>query len=201
MTVSYRHKKQSGGPGQFAGVTLEVAPGERGSGVTFMDETRGGAVPRDLVPAVERGVRMAAERGVGMTRASAAPPVVDVVVRLLDGEVHVRDSNAVAFEIAAGAAFQEAAVKAGIVLLEPFALVEVTAPESDAGDVLGDLAARRGLVRDLAPREGRGLVVITARIPLAATFDYVPRLRAITHGRGEARIAPEGYEVVADGLA
>lgn len=201
VTTSYRHKKQSGGPGQFAGVTLEVAPGERGSGIVFVDDTRGGAVPKDLVPAVERGVRMAAERGVGANRAAASPPVVDVVVRLLDGEVHVRDSNAVAFEIAGAAAFEEAVAKAGLVLLEPAALVEVTAPEENTGDVLGDLGARRGLVRDVSPRGARGLVVVTARIPLAATFDYVPRLRAITHGRGEARVTPDGYDVVPDALA
>jgi elongation factor G len=201
MKVSYRHKKQGGGPGQFAGVTLEVAPGERGSGVAFADESRGGVIPKDLVPAVERGVRMAAERGIGATRAVASPPVVDIVVRLLDGETHVRDSNAVAFEIAAAAAFEEAVVKAGIVLLEPVAFVEITSPEPNTGDVLGDLGSRRGLVRAVNPREARGLVVVEARIPLAATFDYVPRLRAITHGRGEARITPDGYEVVPDGVA
>jgi len=201
VTTSYRHKKQSGGPGQFAGVTLAVAPGERGSGIVFIDETRGGAVPKDLVPAVERGVRMAADRGVGANRATASPPVVDVVVRLLDGEVHARDSSALAFEIAAAAAFEEAIAEAGLVLLEPVAVVEITAPEENTGDVLGDLGARRGIVRDVGSRGSRGVVVVTGRMPLSATFDYVPRLRALTHGRGEARVTPDGYDIVPEELA
>lgn len=196
---TYRHKKQSGGSGQFAVVTLEVTPGERGSGVVFSDVTKGGVVPKELVPAVEHGVRMAAERGIGSTRRASTPPVVDVAVRLLDGEVHVKDSSAIAFEIAAAAAFEEACVKAGIVLLEPVAIVEITAPEPHTGDVIGDLGQRRGVVRDVVPR-GKDLVVVTGRAPLAQTFDYVPRLRAITHGRGEARVTPDGYEVAPDAL-
>jgi elongation factor G len=198
-TSTYRHKKQSGGSGQFAVVTLEVTPGERGSGIVFSDETKGGVVPKEFVPAVEHGVRMAAERGIGSTRKASTPPVVDVAVRLLDGEVHVKDSSAIAFEIAAAAAFEEACAKAGIVLLEPVAIVEITAPEPHAGDVIGDLGSRRGIVREVTPR-GKDLVVVTGRAPLAQTFDYVPRLRAITHGRGEARVTPDGYEVVPDAL-
>jgi elongation factor G len=188
-TATYRHKKQSGGVGQFAVVTLSVAPGERGSGIVFSDETKGGVVPSDLVPAVERGIRGAAERGV-----VHGHPVVDVVVKLVDGETHVKDSSAPAFEIAASHAFREAARAAGIIVLEPVALVQVIAPEAHTGDVLGELASRRGVVRDVAPRLERGLVTITARVPVANTFDFVPRLRAITHGRGEALVRPDGYE-------
>jgi elongation factor G len=187
---TYRHKKQSGGVGQFAVVTLEVSPGERGSGLRFVDETTGGVVPRDLVPAVERGVRGSAERGV-----FTGHPVVDVVVKLTDGEAHVKDSSAVAFEIAASYAFREAVRLAGLVVLEPVATVEVSVPEAHTGDVLGELASRRATVRDVSARGQRGLVVIVARVPVASTFDFVPRLRAISHGRGEAMVRPDGYEV------
>lgn len=195
-TVTYRHKKQSGGVGQFAVVTLVVKPGERGSGITFVDETRGGVVPKEFVPGVERGILGAAERGV-----FTGHPVVDVVVSLTDGEAHVKDSSAIAFEIAASHAFRDAIRSAGLVVLEPVAFVEVVAPEAHTGDVLGELASRRASVRDVAPREGRGLVAIRAKAPIATTFDFVPRLRAVTHGRGEAMTRPEGYDVAPNDVA
>ena len=196
-TATYRHKKQSGGgAGQYAGVTLTVKPGERGSGITFVDETKGGVVPKELVPGVERGIAGCAERGV-----FTGHPVVDVVVSLTDGETHVKDSSAIAFEIAASHAFRDAIRSAGLVVLEPVAYVEVVAPEAHTGDVLGELASRRASVRDVAPREGRGLVTIRARAPVATTFDFVPRLRAVTHGRGEAMTRPEGYDVAPNDVA
>ena len=193
-TASYRHKKQTGGPGQFAAVTLEVAPGERGSGIVFSDDTRGGVVPKDLVPSVEKGIRLAAERGV-----FGGLPVVDVEVRLTDGEIHAKDSSPIAFEIASAQAFALAAKNAGAVVLEPAALVETITPEPHTGAVLGDLGARRGIVREVTPRGST--VVVTSRVPLAMTFDYVPRLRALTHGRGEARVTPDGYDVVPGPIA
>ena len=109
----------------------------------------------------------------------------------------MKDSNAIAFELAASHAFREAVRSAGLVVLEPVALAEIVVPEPDTGDVLGDLASRRGIIRDVTPRgsRSRGLVAITARIPIASTFDFVPRLRALTHGRGEAVVRPDGYEV------
>jgi elongation factor G len=122
-------------------------------------------------------------------------PVVDVVVRLTDGEAHVKDSSAIAFELAASHAFQDAVRAAGPVVLEPVAVIEVVVPEAHTGDVLGDLASRRALVRDVTPRLERGLVTITARVPVATTFDFVPRLRALSHGRGTASVQPEGYDV------
>jgi len=196
VTVAYRHKKQSGGVGQFAAVTLVVRPGERGSGITFVDETRGGVVPKEFVSGVERGIRVCAERGV-----FTGHPVVDVMVSLTDGETHVKDSSALAFEIASSHAFRDAIRSAGLVVLEPVALVEVVAPEAHTGDVLGELASRRASVRDVAPREGRGLVTIRAKAPIATTFDFVPRLRAVTHGRGEAMTRPEGYDVAPNDVA
>lgn len=194
--ATYRHKKQSGGVGQFAVVTLSVKPGERGSGVTFVDATKGGVVPKDFVPGALRGILDAAERGV-----FTGHPVVDVVVELTDGEAHVKDSSAIAFEIAASYAFREAVRSAGLVVLEPVAFVEIVAPEAHTGDVLGELASRRAQVRDVAPREGRGLVTIRAKVPIATTFDFVPRLRAITHGRGEASTQPQGYDVAPNDVA
>ena len=194
---TYRHKKQSGGgSGQYAVVTLEASPGERGSGIVFVDHTKGGVIPKELVPAVERGVRGAAERGVFTVH-----PVVDVVVKLTDGETHVKDSSPIAFEIAASHAFKEVVRLAGLVVLEPFATAEIVVPESSAGDVLGELASRRGVVRDLTPRLERGLVTINASLPISATFDFVPRLRAISHGRGSAAVQPSGYEVAPSDVA
>ena len=122
-TAEYRHIKQSGGPGQFACVTLAIEPGPRGSGLTFSDDTVAGVVPREYVPAVEKGVRAAAARGV-----FAGYPVVDVAVALVDGETHSKDSNAAAFEIAGSLAFQKACKAAGLVLLEPYCAIEVTVP-------------------------------------------------------------------------
>ncbi len=182
--ATYRHKKQSGGgAGQFAVVTLSVRPGERGSGILFVDETKGGSVPKDFVPGVERGIRGAAERGV-----FTGHPVVDVIVRLVDGETHVKDSSPLAFEIAASHAFRDACRIAGLVVLEPALRIEIATPEAHVGDVLGELASRRAVVREVTPR-------IRARAPIATTFDLVPRLRAITHGRGEAFSTPDGYDI------
>jgi elongation factor G len=189
VTAEYRHVKQSGGPGQFACVTLAIAPAPRGSGIAFSDEIAGGVVPRDLVPAVEKGIRAAAARGV-----FAGYPVVDVAVALVDSETHPKDSSAVAFEIAGSLAFQKACKAAGLVLLEPYCAIEVTVPEEHGGDVIGDLGSRRGKVERLSLR-GNALVV-EARAPLGATFDYVAKLRGMTHGRGTALIKPDAYEVL-----
>jgi elongation factor G len=137
---------------------------------------------------VEKGVRGAVARGV-----FAGYPVVDVAVALTDGQAHAKDSHAADFEIAGSLAFQEACRKAGLVLLEPVCAVEVTAPESHTGDVLGDLASRRGVVDRIAVRGNAA--VVTAHLPVGATFDYVARLRGLTHGRGSASMKPDGYAV------
>jgi elongation factor G len=187
-TAECRYIKQSGGPGQFACVTLAIGPGAPGSGIRFSDGTAGGVVPRDYIPAVEKGVRAAAQRGV-----FCGYPVVDVDVALVDGEAHAKDSNAAAFEIAGSLAFQKACKAAGLLLLEPFCSIEVTVPPEHGGDVIGDLGARRGKVGRLSQR-GNALV-LEARAPLEATFDYVARLRGLTRGRGTAAIEPDGYEL------
>jgi elongation factor G len=185
-TTHYRHIKQSGGPGQYACITLAVSPAPRGAGFTFVDQTAGGVVPREYVPAVEKGIRGAVSRGV-----FAGYPVVDVRVSLTDGDAHSTDSSAAAFEIAGSLAFQQACRAAGPVLLEPYAAIEVTAPEAHGGEVIGDLGSRRGTVEGVVPRGG--VLVITARAPLAETFDYVARLRGLTRGRGSAVVRPDEY--------
>jgi elongation factor G len=118
---------------------------------------------------------------------------VDVAVALVDGQTHSKDSNAAAFEIAGSLAFQKACKAAGLVLLEPYCAIEVVVPQEHGGDVIGDLASRRGKVERLSPRSNT--LVVEARAPLAATFDYVATLRGLTHGRGTAVIAPDAYEV------
>ncbi len=189
--VDYKHVKQGGGPGQYARVVLEIEPATRGSGLAFADATRGGVVPAAFVPGVEKGVRAAATRGL-----RHGIPLVDLSVRLVDGDTHVKDSSALAFEIAAFAAVREGATKAGLRLLEPIMALEVSAPEASVGDVIGDLASRRGSIRKITPRPATSLV--EASVPLANLFGYVGDLRNLTHGRGSVAMKPETYDVVPD---
>lgn len=193
--AEHRHIKQSGGgSGQYAIVTLTVAPGPRGSGITFTDETTGGVVPKEFVPAIEKGVLGAASRGV-----FAGYPVVDVDVRLVDGGFHKTDSTAAAFEIAGSLAFQAAARAGGFELLEPMTTVDVTVPDSLAGTVSGALASRRGIVKSITAR-GAGVLVV-ARAPLASMFDWTNHLRSISSGRGSSVTRIDGYDVAPDAVA
>lgn len=182
----YTLSKQSGGPGQYARVVLGVGPGAAGSGLVFTDRTRGGAIPKVFVPAVEQGIRGAMSRGI-----LAGYPVVDVEVELLDGGTHPVDSKAPAFEVAASMAFQRAAESAGLCLLEPVMTVEVTAPAEYLGEVLGDISSRRGEVESVTER-GRDRVV-TALVPLRALFGHVGDLRNRTAGRASATMRPSHY--------
>ncbi|EPX55142.1 Translation elongation factor G [Cystobacter fuscus DSM 2262] len=189
----YRHVRQSGGPGQYAHVVLEVGPAPRGAGLVFVDDTHGGVIPREFIPAIEKGVEGAMRRGV-----LSGHPVVDVEVRLLDGSTHVRDSTPQAFMMAGSLAFQEAARHAGVRLLEPVMDVEVTTPEEFLGDVLGDLSSRRGRVGGL---EGHGATrSVSARVPMANLFGYVTSLRGRTQGRASASLRLSAYEPVPDAL-
>jgi elongation factor G len=186
--VEYRHVKQSGGPGQFAVVVLEVAPAERGAGLVFVDATRGGVVPASYAAAVEDGVREAMQRGFDH-------PLVDVAVTLVDGAIHAKDSSELAFKIAGERGFKAAAEQAGVVVLEPVARLEVSCPDSDVGVVVGDIGRRRGQVLGLQPRgEDR---VVSAELPLAESFGYAGSLSSMTHGRGRFVLTPERYQVVA----
>jgi elongation factor G len=142
VELTYTHKKQSGGSGQFGEIRVKVVPGERGTGFQFIDEIRGGNVPREYIPSVEKGVREAAETGllIGF-------PIIDFAVHLLDGKHHDVDSSAWVFEITGRGAMREAAHKAGIKILEPIMKVEVVTPEGYLGDIIGDINSRRGEIQ------------------------------------------------------
>jgi len=186
--VTHVHKKQSGGPGQFAALTLRLAPLARGEGLRFVNESVGGAIPREFVPAVEAGIRRAAQVGV-----LAGFPTVDFEATLLDGAAHERDSSTLAFELAAAAAFREAAARAAPLVLEPVMAVEVVTPTDHLGDVIGDLHRRRGQVQDQQPRGNAS--VVTATVPLKEMFGYIGHLRAMTSGRAQYTMQPSHYDV------
>jgi elongation factor G len=185
----YRHVRQSGGPGQYARVVLDVGPAPRGAGLVFVDATKGGTIPRELVPAIEKGVAGAMAKGL-----REGVPLVDVEVRLVDGDTHVKDSTPQAFAVAGSLALQEAARRVGLRGLEPVMDVEVVTPEEFLGDVLGDLASRRGRVLGMeAKGAARG---VSARVPMARLFGYVTSLRGRTQGRAQASMRLGAYEPV-----
>ena len=184
---AHRHVKRSGGPGQFAALTLRVEPAPTGNGVTFADATRGGAVPAEYVPGVEKGVREAMARG-----PLDGHPVVDVHVTLLDGAAHSHDSSELAFKIAAQACTRTALERALPVLLEPVMQVDVAAPEDVIGGIVADLQRRRGRLETLeADRAGRSL---RARVPLAELFGYAGDLASLSQGRAHHELSLAGYE-------
>jgi elongation factor G len=182
-----KYIKQSGGRGQYGHCHLRVAPRERGAGFEFKDETKGGSIPREFIPAIQKGVKEALDRGV-----IAGYPIVDVSVVVFDGSYHDVDSNEVAFKIAGSMAFQEACRKAGPVLLEPVMKVEVLTPEQYMGDVIGDLSSKRGQIQEMRDRSGSK--VVDATIPLAEMFGYTTQLRSMTQGRATSSMEFSSYE-------
>ena len=174
----YIHKKQTGGAGQFGRIDYVIEPGEKGSGYVFESKVTGGNVPREYWPAVDKGFRNCMEVGV-----LAGYPCIDVKVILLDGAYHAVDSSAVAFELAARAAYRQSMIKAGPQLLEPIMKVDVFTPEEHVGDVIGDLNRRRGMIK--AQEAGPTGVRIKGDLPLADMFGYIGDLRTITSGRGQ----------------
>ena len=188
VQVTHVHKKQSGGPGQFASVSLSLAPLPRGAGIEFASEVVGGAIPREFIPAVEAGVRRAAQLG-----PLAGYPAVDFRVLLLDGAFHERDSSPLAFELAAAAAWREAFAQAAPVLLEPVMAVEVLSPVEHLGDVIGDLHRRRGAVRAQGARGNTA--VLEAHVPLKEMFGYIGGLRALSSGRAQYSMQLDHYAV------
>jgi elongation factor G len=190
-----RHKKQSGGHGQFAACHLRIEPRARGEGFSFADEVVGGAIPRQYVPAVERGVLEAMAAGGGLL----GYPVVDVAVTVDDGKHHPVDSSELAFKMAAGLAFRQAMAEADPVLLEPISLVEVKVPTDRQGDVLGDLLARRGRIVG-TEAGGDGLQQLRALVPDAELRRYAVDLRALSAGRGRFRVTHDHYDVVPEHL-
>jgi elongation factor G len=194
VELTYTHKKQSGGSGQFGEIKISVTPGERGSGFVFVDQVKGGNVPKEYIPSVEKGMRETAETGslIGF-------PIIDFEVHLLDGKYHDVDSSALAFEICARGAMREAAQKAGIKLLEPIMKVEVVTPEDYLGDVIGDLNSRRGQIQGTDTRGNAQAV--EAMVPLANMFGYVNQLRSFTQGRAQYSMQFSHYEEVPQNVA
>ncbi|MDZ7863153.1 elongation factor G [Acidovorax sp.] len=192
VEVHHVHKKQTGGPGQFAEVRLLLAPLPRGEGIQFENRIVGGAVPREFIPAVEAGIRRAALTGV-----VAGFPAVDFVATLVDGSFHERDSSTLAFELAAMAAFREAFAKAGPQVLEPVMSVEVITPAEYLGDSIGDLNRRRGVVRGQGQRGNAATV--EAEVPLKEMFGYIGSLRALSSGRAQYSMQLDHYGVVPAG--
>ena len=187
--VDYTHKKQSGGSGQFARINLVFEPREPGQGYEFKSEIVGGAVPREYIPGVEKGLKGAQDSGI-----IAGFPVVDFGVRLTDGAYHDVDSSALAFEIAARAAFKEGMQKAGPQLLEPVMKVEVVTPEDYMGDIIGDLNSRRGQIQGMDDRGNAK--VITCMVPLSSMFGYINNLRSMSQGRAQYTMIFDHYEPV-----
>ncbi len=189
-SVSYKHRKQSGGRGQYGHVVLEISPGETGKGITFGSKVVGGNVPKDFIPAVEKGIRNAAVDGV-----VAGYPVVDVSVMLTDGSSHSVDSSGMAFEIAGSMGFRQAVRDARPTLLEPVMKLRILAPDSSAGDVMGDLNTRRARIGGMESK-GNGLTEITAEVPASTIQRYAADLRSLTHAQGDFTAVMDHYEPV-----
>ncbi len=192
--IDYTHKKQTGGSGQFARIKLVFEPVEAGTGYSFEAKVVGGAVPKEFIPGVEKGLASAKENGL-----LAGFPVIDFKATLIDGAYHDVDSSVLAFEIAARAAFRELRERGHPKLLEPIMKVEVTTPEDWVGDVIGDLNSRRGQIQGQDQR-GNAQVVI-AMVPLANMFGYVNTLRGMTQGRANFHMEYDHYEAVPQAVA
>jgi elongation factor G len=192
--VDYSHKKQSGGAGQFARVKITFEPGEPGSGYEFINKIKGGNIPTEYIPGLQKGLISQQQSGV-----MAGFPCIDFKATLTDGAYHDVDSSALAFEIAARAAFREGMAKASPVLLEPMMKVEVITPEEYMGDVIGDLNSRRGQVQEMTTRGNAN--VINGMVPLANMFGYVNNLRSLTQGRANYSMQFDHYEQVPSSVA
>jgi elongation factor G len=193
--VNYKYAKQSGGRGQYGHVVISLEPGERGTGVLFENDIVGGTIPREYIPAVEKGIREAAEGGV-----LAGYPVTDIKVSLFDGSYHEVDSNEMAFKMAATFAFKEGVQRGAPVLLEPIMKVDVVVPEEYLGDAMGQVNARRGLIQGMEMRPGNAQAVI-AMVPLAEMFGYATELRSATQGRGVFSMEFDHYAPVSETVA
>ncbi len=189
-----KYKKQSGGHGQYGDAWIEIEPLRRGTGFEFVDKIVGGVVPRQYIPAVEKGVIEAMHEG-----SLAGYPMVDVRVTLFDGSYHTVDSSEMAFKVAASMGFKKALEAAKPVLLEPIMSVEVVAPDDSLGAVIGDLNSRRGKVQGVVPQSGGQS--IKALVPMSEMLSYVPMLNSLTSGRGMYTMEFYGYEDVPSHLA
>jgi elongation factor G len=187
--VQGKHKKQSGGHGQYGDCKIRMEPLPRGGDFEFVNEIFGGSIPRNYIPAVEKGIQESRQKGV-----LAGFPTVDFRVILYDGSYHDVDSSEMAFKIAGSMAYQDAAKKAQPIIKEPIMDVEVVTPEDYMGDVIGDLSSRRGHIKHMEPRAG--VQVITARVPLSEMFGYSTNLRSMTQGRGNYSMQFAAYDEV-----
>ena len=189
--VEGKYIRQSGGRGQYGHVWMRLEPLERGKGFEFVNAIRGGAIPDEFIPAVEKGVMEAKEKGV-----LAGYPIIDFKATLYDGTFHEVDSSEIAFKIAASSAFQDGAKRSRPVVLEPIMKLEVIIPEKFMGESTGDLSSRRGQILNITDRETLNLKVIDAKVPLGEMFGYATVLRSLTEGRGTFTMEFSNYEVV-----
>ncbi len=192
--VDCKYARQSGGKGQYGHVKITMEPQEPGQGFTFVNAITGGAIPKEYIPAVEAGIRGAAENGI-----LAGYPVIDFKVTLYDGSYHDVDSSEMAFKIAGSMAFKQAMAKASAVLLEPYMKVEVTTPEEYLGDVMGDVSSRRGRVEGFADRNG--VKIVDAFVPLSEMFGYATVLRSMSQGRASYAMEFDHFERVPNSVA
>jgi elongation factor G len=193
--INYKYVKQTGGHGQYGHVVIALEPGERGSGLVFENKVVGGTIPREYIPAVEKGIKEAAESGV-----LAGYSVTDLKVTLFDGSFHEVDSSEMAFKMAATFAFKEGVQKGGPVLLEPIMKVEVVAPEEYVGDIIGGLSGRRATIRGMEGRPGNAQAV-NCGIPLGEMFGYATELRSSTQGRGVFNMEFDHYAPIPESVA
>jgi len=194
-TAEYTHKKQTGGHGQYGRVAIEVSPLPRGSGIVFESRIVGGAVPKEYIPAVEKGITETAHEGM-----LPGIELTDIQVVLFDGKHHPVDSSEMSFKIAASQALKEAVQQAGSVLLEPIMLVRVRVPDEFAGDIVSDLNARRARIHGITP-EGGGVTIVEAEVPLAEMQRYAADLRSLTQGRGAFEMQFDHYGEVPSHIA
>ncbi|TDI72966.1 MAG: elongation factor G, partial [Bacteroidetes bacterium] len=194
VNLRYQHKKQSGGRGQFAEIWIEIGPSEDSAGFEFVDEIKGGSIPREYIPSVGKGIESAMSQG-----PLAGYPVEGIKARLYDGKFHNVDSDQLSFEIAGRMAFREASRKAKPVIMEPIMSVEVITPEEYMGDVIGDLNSRRGRIESMGQRQG--VQVIKAFVPLSSMFGYSTDMRSITQGRAIYSMQFDHYEEVPKSVA
>jgi len=192
--VEKRYVKQTGGRGQFAHVVIKIEPGGPASGIEFESKIKGGVIPTEYIPGVEKGIREAAEGGV-----IAGYPVTDVKVTLIDGSFHEVDSSELAFKVAGSLAFKQGVQEGGPILLEPVMSAEIVVPEDHVGDATGDLASRRAAIEGIEIRPGN-VQAIRAMVPLAEMFGYATDLRSMTQGRGVFTMEFDHYEAVAESV-
>ena len=188
-TAEGKYIRQSGGRGQYGHCFLHVTPRNRGEGFEFKDEVKGGAIPKEFIPPIEKGVVEAMENGV-----LAGFPLVDMEVAVYDGTYHEVDSSEMAFKIAGSMALQDAVKKADVTLLEPIMKLEVTTPEEFMGDVIGNLSSKRAQILGTAQRGN--VRIITALVPLAEMSNYTTIVRSMTQGRANPVLLPSHYEEV-----